>query len=156
MKPPKCKAMDDYASLLVKIGELEGAIEAAKRHINCIPAQVSRELKSDLHRIEAARYLYWCTDIPAENIASGFFGMEIGGAYLDQFLKQIGPLELDVICDRCRQPMQCHSRTNRKEILKHAERVGDGFRYPEGYNILCPSCWDSVQRERAQSYYSHQ
>jgi hypothetical protein len=148
MKPPKCKAMDYYAALLVQMGELEGAIEAAKQHVRHIPKQMSRELRTQRQRLDAARYLYWFTDIPAQDIAEGLLGMDLNGWHVDRFLERIGTMTIEVVCDRCHQPMECRSRSKMQDIMRDVRR---GPRYAEGYRVLCVPCWDAVHRERIVS-----
>ncbi len=138
--------MDEYAAILLKMGELEGALIAAKQQISSIPKRMAQELITYSERLNAARYLYWFTDIPAQDIAEGLLGTDINGWHIDRFLERIGTMTTDVTCDRCHELMQFRSRQNLKDIMRDLQR--SGTKYPEGYNVLCPPCWDAVQRER--------
>jgi hypothetical protein len=144
--------MDEYMMLHIKLGELEGAMEATKRRFCDIPKQMASELRSE-ERIEAARYLYWFTEISAQDIAKGLLGMDITVWRIDNFLERIGTTTIDVTCDRCQQPMECRSRQQMLEITRDVTRRR-GPRYAEGYRVLCAPCWDVVQQERESSIIS--
>jgi hypothetical protein len=141
--------MDEYAHLLLKIGELEGALVAARNELRSIPRRMTDDLTTDRQRLEAARYLYWNSDIPAQQIAEGLLGMDLNGWHVDRFLERIGTLTLDVECDICHRPMECRSRQKMLETIRAAR---GGPKYAEGYRVLCEPCWQAVQYERAHSW----
>lgn len=143
--------MDEYAALLVKIGELEGAMVAARREIRSIPKRMARDLATERERLEAARYLYWFTDIRAQDIAEGLVGMNLNGWHVDRFLERIGTMTTNITCDRCHQLVELRSRQKMQDIMRDLQR-GGGPKYPGGYAVLCAPCWDAVQRETMVLY----
>jgi hypothetical protein len=144
MKPPKCKAMDEYAALIVKMGELEGAMVAAKEQLRTIPQRMARELITPQDRLEAARYLYWYTDVNCDNIAEHLLGTDINGWHVDTFLERIGAHTSDIICAECSRALVFQSRQQMRDTLRQLRRsrgIDDA---------LCPDC-AAAENEKRQS-----
>lgn len=142
VKPPQTKSMEEYAGILIQMGEVEGRMLALKQQLRTLPKRMAHELETPQQRLEAARYLYWCTDIPVEAIASGLLGVDADGWNIDTF----GTFTSDVNCDRCAQPMVFRSRSQMREVVRDVHRKVQ--RYAEGYGVLCEACWAEVQEER--------
>ncbi|HMP84451.1 MAG TPA: hypothetical protein PKA41_17280 [Verrucomicrobiota bacterium] len=128
--------------MLVKLGEIEGVAEAVNREIASLPGRMAEELPAS-EVVQAARYLYWHTEMPPQAIAEGLLKMEWR---VDSFLDRIGPITIEVECDRCHHLMECRSRSKRDEVLRDASR--NCAKYAEGYRVLCSRCWSEVQQER--------
>src|SRR5262245_41008670 len=116
MKPPRCQAMEELRAILTKMGEMEGARLALRGQLRTFPKRLARELNSTDQRLEAARYLYWfIPDLSAQDIAEGLLGVDV-----DELLQRIGTITIEVVCDRCKQPMECRSREEMKNVLRDA------------------------------------
>lgn len=138
--------MEAYADIQLRVGELEGQMAALKQELRTLPRRILSELDS-AQRLDAARYLYWLTDLPVDAIAESL-DANIGGCHIDTFLERIGPYSSDVDCDRCKQPIEFQSRSQMREVVRDVQR--NVRRYAEGYRALCANCWTEVQQARFQ------
>src|SRR2546426_2808896 len=108
-----CKAMEELAVILTKIGEMEGARLALKEQLRTLPSRMARELSTPGERLEAARYLYWhILDLTAKDIKEGLLGTDE-----HSLMKLIGPTTIELLCDRCEEPMEWRSRRHMQSIL---------------------------------------
>ena len=139
--------MRELGEILMKIGEMQGAIVALKNQLRTLPKRMKRELESRGQCLEAARYLYWrIPDLTAKDIAEGLLGT---GART--FLLHVGTMTTEIACDRCKQPMECSSRQRMNKLLRDAHRRRP--RYIEGYRVLCAGCVAVIIQRRARFRY---
>jgi len=116
--------MQELNSLLLKLGEMEGTVIALKEQLRTVPYRLAKEISDEGERLEAARYLYWYTDIPASAIAEALLNMKSKGNAANGFLRRIGPLETDVVCERCGNPIVCEKRDEFRELERGTRSSG--------------------------------
>ena len=156
IKPPQCGAIQELNLLLLKLGEMEGTVIALKEQLRTVPYRLAKEISGEGERLDAARYLYWYTDIPASAIAEALLNMKSKGNAANGFLRRIGPLETDITCERCGNLIVCEKRDEFRELERGTRSSGmvnsHIFQWDGGarQQKLCAECMEVSWRERSE------
>lgn len=141
MQRPDCPELD---TLLASVEELR----AAESHLAALKAKIAQDAQglskivNKAERIAAGVYAYWyAPEAHASDIALGTTGRTHPG----RLLKLGGPVSVGVPCDRCQADLPIHSRNQMKETL---DRLRGGYRWPEGYRVLCFTCEEAIHDGR--------
>jgi hypothetical protein len=150
MNPHQCQGVQELNQILLKMGELDGAMLALKQQLQGIPKRLAAELKTEQERLDIARYLYWqMPDVHAEQIAGELLGMSIRGIHREAFLEKIGPFASEFLCARCGTNVVCRSRQELQDLHGPRPRGNNVFFGNGGtVEILCETCHRLARQEK--------
>jgi hypothetical protein len=120
-------------------------LAALRSELNAVPLRAAKELNTQTERLEAARFLYWHTDIPASHIAHALLGMNSKGGAASRFFERIGTFTSEISCCGCREPIICTNRQLLAELRSGNSKAHFAAHwlpaYPNGAcQMLCDSC----------------
>ncbi|KAA3645534.1 MAG: HNH endonuclease [Chloroflexi bacterium] len=145
------KLINELETMVSEIQEMEEAIKFLKDRLHEIAIDARESIEDEEQKIELARYVYWnILDVPVSVLSDGLMATS-----LHAFLKMIGGKKSSNIhCDKCGRPMHFTSRTDMKNWQSELRKMkkGRGFRWPEGYHIVCDDCREDIFADRNIQY----
>lgn len=137
---PICSAIDELEELDLLVVKKKKELEEIQQLRRLIPEKVSEQIRQRSARVDAARYLYWFTDIPSDLIAKEFFGVHASELYI-----QLGPL--GVPCGECGAVLTFSSRDDKRRSWRQSPSD------PEG-RPLCSDCAGVLSRYSERKLHS--